>query len=662
MSSPVNIIPEEVALMSSNKYVDNRIKILDALLPQEYFEVMNMKLASLSTTNNKTVEQMKRYTSQYVPLEDNPLAEPIVDNVVDGLSKSSDGRVQLIESIVGEIDKTVNLISENVSADIAILNTRLIFIGLILSINLGVILSIEADIANDISGANNVFKMITTLTCVYLSAEIVYLLQVLYGVKTSLLMHNLGDNQSEYDDNLGDNQSEYDDNEDDDNKIHLIRVIHINFKGHSKMLRRSNVQHRIMFPIVLVLSVWQQTNLNSAPTVWVVVVFSLYIVMRGILSYWGNINTEYGNFMVFLFDGELGDYNGKDTKSLEILCDFVQFKTTKLIGVLIDHAFWTKNILYYARYDAYLKRKYKYLRKVELAIQKFDLKSSVMMEWDKLQNIWNTVKNKGVYYVLKFGAKTTPAEIASTFRNIDDALDMKNTAVLDCTRVYLFALKIQTLQLELFHKDKFIEDILEPYFPNVAKYITSEVKGLDKSKRNWLKKKIVDTVYNLNRAYEESEDYILYSDYPDGFSTNKRLKISIMESMALFIGFFLTIVNFFIIVAFDAIVSIILVPFLIPVLTITLIDVLTATSDTERGLSNNSYTDKVSEAATTLLYPKVGSKVHKVTRLLINKASAMKLWVLRNKRNEIHEYMKQRGNWADNDDISETSPLTFKLN
>ena len=135
-----------------------------------------------------------------------------------------------------------------------------------------------------------------------------------------------------------------------------------------------------------------------------------------------------------------------------------------------------------------------------------------------------------------------------------------------------------------------------------------------------------------------------------------------MESMALFIGFFLTIVNFFIIVAFDAIVSIILVPFLIPVLTITLIDVLTATSDTERGLSNNSYTDKVSEAATTLLYPKVGSKVHKVTRLLINKASAMKLWVLRNKKNEIHEYMKQRGNWTDNGNILETSPLTFKLN
>ena len=634
--------------MTSNKYVDNRIKILDALLPQEYFEVMKMKIASLSATSDTTVEQMRRYTSQYVPLEDNPLAEQIVDNVVDGLSKSSDGRVQLIESIVGEIDKTVNLISENVSSDIAILNTRLIFIGLILSINLGVTLSVEADTVNDISSASNIFKMITTLTCVYLSADIVYLLQVLYGIKTSLLMHNLGDNQGEDDDN-----------EDDDNKKPSIRVIHIDFKGHSKMLRRSNVQHRIMFPIVLVLSVWQQTNLESAFTVWVVIVFSLYIVMRGILSYWGNVDVEYSNFMVFLFDGELGDYNGKDTKSLEILCDFVQFKTTKLIGVLIDHAFWTKNIFYYARYDAYLKRKYKHLRKVELAIQKSDFKTKLGVNLDKVQNIWNTIKNKGIYYVLKFGAKTTPAEIASTFRNIDDALDMKDAAVLDCTRVYLFALKIQTLQLELFHKDAFIEDILEPYLPNVAKYIRSQVKRLDKSKRNWLKKQIMNVVYNVvtSSKHEGDIDFDYVDDYPDGFSISKKLKIMSTMKLVVAIGFLLTIVNFPIVIAFDAVVSVILAPFLIPVLITTLIDALSS-----GDLTDNSYTDRVAEATTTLLYPKVGSKVHKVTRLLINKASAMKLRVLENKRKEIHEYVKRRGNWADNDDISETSNLTFKLN
>lgn len=123
------------------------------------------------------------------------------------------------------------------------------------------------------------------------------------------------------------------------------------------------------------------------------------------------------------------------------------------------------------------------------------------------------------------------------------------------------------------------------------------------------------------------------------------------------IGFLLTIVNFPIVIAFDAVVSVILAPFLIPVLITTLIDALSS-----GDLTDNSYTDRVAEATTTLLYPKVGSKVHKVTRLLINKASAMKLRVLENKRKEIHEYMKRRGNWADNDDISETSNLTFKLN
>jgi len=638
----VNVIPEDVALMRTNKYGDVRLRILDALLPHEYFETVGMRIQSLSIANTATVTQMKRFSSQYVPLEDNHLAEQIVTDVVDGLVTSGNNRMQLIQSMVQEIEKVINLIFENVSLDISVFNTRLIFIGLILSVNLGLPLSIE----------NNLFQFITTLLCVYLSGDIVYALQHLYGIQSELLMHNI--------DALKEKESRM--NVLSEKSIPCIRAIRVNtFKTHGKILRRTNIQHRVLFPIILILSVWQIAD-DEIITSWTLVAFTLYIIVRSILNNWGNVDIYYSYLTHFIFDSNIVDYNGKDTRSLEILAKMIEFKTENLIEVLIEHAFWARSIFYYARYDAYLKRKYKHLRKIELAIGLYDRETIHPDILDTMINIWNTIKSKGIYYVLKFGAKTTPAEIRKTFKNIDDGLDMKDAAVLDCTKVYMFALKIQQLQLEISKQTDIIQNILEPYFPNVANHIAKKVEKIDENDKNLinqLKRNILNVVYNVaaSSKHEGDVDFDYVDDYPDGFPISKKLKIMSTMKLVVAIGFLLTIVNFPIVIAFDAVVSVILAPFLIPVLITTLIDALSS-----GDLTDNSYTDRVAEATTTLLYPKVGSKVHKVTRLLINKASAMKLRVLENKRKEIHEYVKRRGNWADNDDISETSNLTFKLN
>jgi hypothetical protein len=566
MSDNENLIPEIYALMESRRFDESSyLDIIDAFLPMPFKVSKKMKEIS-ATASGASLELQQNYLESTLPLEYSDSAAEFVQTIVGQLSSMADKKEQEMVKYINHIKQLKTELHSIIGIYSNRINTQLLIYILLLGGQIG------ADGPRVAAFAHHIQLLIAGV-CIWGIIRKMNLARVMFSSQEKLYtkFRMFNDDESS-------GKSTLEEKACVDSQVFKNNEAHESIRDLTVMVNNGRDQDLFFHPLLLCLCIVQAGAMDfysfgynerdenggqkdplvpwfAAFTLGVIIFFGFQRILEVKLSpVMFIINTLFGLVGQRLQINPSGE-SGEDATIAGIL-SILAIETEAAQRTYIRFNAWICRIIYYSRFKDYMKKKYKQIRKYDLAIKISENQSKSSQVKNKVQADVTNILKSGVYYWWVFGNKYDAQEMAQRCNySVDDLIVLRQAEIVRINKVLKLQISVENLQQKCFLTRCGLNERMK-YL--VVKDLADAVSV---SKSSTFLKSIADVAEKKITIREV--DNCAPDGFPRAFTIADKMEYTVMRSSAKLLALCMLLVNYVIITVLDLVITVLWVPFLL---------------------------------------------------------------------------------------------------